>query len=69
MATSVGVSALWRLDDSGGGQRTDYMYCREAQMLGSEGSQTAPARPFGTGRLENGIAWESEERRRQVHCS
>ena len=38
-------------------------------MLGSEGSQTAPARPFGTGRLENGTAWESEERRRQVHRS
>jgi hypothetical protein len=45
------------------------MYCREAQMLGSEGSQTAPARPFGAGRLENGTAWESEERRRQVHRS
>lgn len=43
-------------------QRTDYMYRREAQILGSEGSQIAPARPFGTGRLENGRVWESNER-------
>jgi hypothetical protein len=30
-------------------------------MLGSEGSQTAPARPSGKGRSQNGTAWESEE--------
>jgi len=38
-------------------------------MLGSEGSQTAPARPSGKGRSENGTPWESEVRRKQVHRS